>query len=254
MSAPTDSSGPPRVEVRDLTMAFGETVLMRGLDFAVKRGDIFTIMGASGSGKSTLLRHMIGLQAPAGGEVRYNGESFTHASPRRHEEMLRGLGVMYQGGALWTSLTLAENVALPLEQFSGHSRREIRRIVSYKLALVGLAGFEDYYPAQLSGGMAKRAGVARAMALDPDVLYLDEPSAGLDPSSARRMDELMLALRDHLGMTLVVVTHELDSIFLIATNGVFLDGARKAQTAVGDPRKLRDTATDPALRAFLTRT
>jgi len=245
MNAPADSPAKPRIEVRDLTMAYGDTVVMSGLNFAVKRGDIFIIMGASGSGKSTLMRHMIGLQEPPSGDVLYDGESFVHAAPRRHGEMVRGFGVMYQSGALWTSMTLAENVALPLEQFSRYDRREIRRIVAYKLALVGLGGFGDYYPAQISGGMAKRAGVARAMALDPDVLYLDEPSAGLDPASARRMDELMLALREHLGMTLVVVTHELESIFLIASNAVFLDVARRTQGAAGDPRALRDNATDP---------
>jgi len=161
--------------------------------------------------------------------------------------------VMYQGGALWTSLTLAENVALPLVQFSKHSSREIEAIVSYKLSLVGLSGFEEFYPSQISGGMSKRAGVARALALDPEVLFLDEPGAGLDPLSARRLDDLILHLQDSLGMTIVVVTHELESIFLIGTNSVFLDGTSRTQAALGNPRELRDTCQNPVIRNFLLR-
>jgi phospholipid/cholesterol/gamma-HCH transport system ATP-binding protein len=234
-------------------MAYGDYVLMKDLDFTINRRDIFIIMGGSGSGKSTLMRHMIGLQEPRGGDILYNGESFVNATAQRREEMIRRFGIMYQSGALWSSLTLAENVALPLEQFSSYSAAQIRSIVSCKLALVGLAGFEDFYPAAISGGMAKRAGVARALALDPEVLFLDEPSAGLDPLSALRMDELILALRDSLGMTIVVVTHELDSLLLVGTNSVFLDVETRSQAATGNPKVLRDQCENEKIREFLTR-
>ena len=243
----------PHIEVKSLTMAYGDYVLMRDLQFTVNRRDIFIIMGGSGSGKSTLMRHMIGLQQPAAGDILYNGESFIRAGALQREEMIRRFGVMYQNGALWSSLTLAENVALPLEQFTGYSGAQIRSIVSGKLALVGLAGFEDFYPAAISGGMAKRAGVARALALDPEVLFLDEPSAGLDPMSALRMDELILALRDSLGMTIVVVTHELDSLLFIGNNSIFLDVDSHTQVATGNPKDLRDRSDNAKIREFLTR-
>lgn len=243
----------PHIEVSKLTMAYGDQVLMRDLDFVINRGDVFIIMGGSGSGKSTLMRHMIGLQKPASGDIRYAGESFVRASAQQREQMIRRFGVMYQSGALWSSLTLAENVALPLEQFTGFSHGEIASIVSYKLALVGLSGFEDFYPSAISGGMAKRAGVARALALDPEVLFLDEPSAGLDPLSALRMDELILALRDSLGMTIVAVTHELDSLLFIGNNSVFLDIDSRTQAATGNPRDLRDNCENGRIREFLTR-
>ena len=241
------------IRIRGLTMAFGSTVVMENLDFAIHRGDIFVIMGPSGSGKSTLMRHMIGLLEPAGGEILYSGRSFTGATGRERVAILRRIGVMYQRGALWTSLTLAENVALPLEEFTDYSRRQIRSIVDYKLSLVGLSGFGDYYPASLSGGMAKRAGVARALALYPEILFLDAPSSGLDPLSARRLDETIVQLRDSLGMTVIVVTHELDSIFQIGTRAVYLDPESRTQGAVGDPRELRDHADNDRIRHFLKR-
>jgi phospholipid/cholesterol/gamma-HCH transport system ATP-binding protein len=226
---------------------------MRDLNFPVARGEIFVIMGGSGSGKSTLMRHLIGLMEPAAGDILYSGESLVQADHQTRAAIIRRFGVMYQGGALWTSMTLAENVALPLEQFSPFDKAQIDRIVSYKLALVGLAGFENHYPAEISGGMAKRAGVARALALDPEVLFLDEPSSGLDPVSARRLDELILALRDSLGMTIVIVTHTLESIFLIGDTAVFLDSATRTQAALGSPEYLRDTCDNAAIRNFLRR-
>ena len=247
------STGDPHIVVKDLSMAFGQTVIMRDLNFTVNRGDIFFIMGGSGSGKSTLMRHLIGLLKPATGEILYGGRSFNRAGGREHREMIRQFGVMYQSGALWSSMTLAENVALPLEQFTASSRDEVRRLVSLKLSLVGLAGFEDFYPADLSGGMIKRAAVARALALDPAILYLDEPSSGLDPPTARRMDELILELRNRLGMTVVVVSHALDSILAIGDNGVFLDSVKKSQQAVGNPSHMRETCQDPAVQQFLSR-
>ena len=173
------------IAVRDLTMAYGSVVIQRDLTFTVQRGDIFIIMGGSGCGKSTLLRHLIGLQTPAQGEVLYDGQSLWETEADERERMMRHFGVLYQSGALWSSMTLAENVALPLEQYTDLSLSRIRELVSLKLALVGLAGFEAYYPAEISGGMQKRAALARAMALDPDILFFDEPSAGLDPISSR---------------------------------------------------------------------
>lgn len=243
----------PHIEVRDLTMAYGSFVLMRDLNFTINKGDVFVIMGGSGCGKSTLLRHLIGLKEPAKGDILHAGRSFTLATPAEREMMLRNFGVMYQSGALWSSLTLAENVALPLEQYTKLGKASIREIVAYKLSLVGLSGFEEFYPAEISGGMCKRAGIARAMALDPDVLFLDEPSAGLDPLSARRLDEMILHLRDNLDTTIVVVTHELASIFAIANNSVFLDVATRTQGATGDPRVMRDSCPNADIRLFLNR-
>ncbi len=242
-----------RITVRDLTMAFGDFVLMRDLDFTVRRGDVFIIMGGSGSGKSTLLKHMIGLIEPAKGEIFYGSETFTHATPKAREKMLRSFGVLFQTGGLWSSMTLAENVSLPLEQFTTLPPSRIRELAELKLALVGLAGFEDYYPSQISGGMQRRAGLARAMALDPDLLFFDEPSAGLDPITSRLLDDLILELRSSLGATIVVVTHELNSIFTIGNNSVFLDTDTRTILAQGDPRELRDSHPDPKVRRFLTR-
>jgi phospholipid/cholesterol/gamma-HCH transport system ATP-binding protein len=241
------------ITVNNLTMAYGSFVIQRDLTFTVGRGDIFIIMGGSGCGKSTLLRHLIGLRAPARGEVLIDGESFWKAPPEARDRLKRRFGVLFQSGALWSSMTLAENVALPLEQYTALSAARIRQQVALKLALVGLAGFEDYYPSQISGGMQKRAGLARAMALDPDILFFDEPSAGLDPISSRLLDELILELRDSLGATVVVVTHELASIFTIGNNSVFLDADTKTMIASGDPKALRDASPDPKVRTFLTR-
>jgi len=243
----------PAIRVENLTMAYGETVVMRDLNFEIQRGDIFIIMGGSGCGKSTLMRHLIGLAEPATGEVYYGDQNFTLASTGDRNALLRHVGVMYQGGALFSSMTLAENVALPMAQYTKLSPEQIAVNVSYKLALVGLAGFEDYFPAEISGGMKKRAAIARAMALDPEILFLDEPSAGLDPLSATRLDSLLLELRAQLNSTLVIVTHELASIFAIGTNGVFLDVKKKTMGASGNPTHLREHCPDPSIRAFLNR-
>jgi phospholipid/cholesterol/gamma-HCH transport system ATP-binding protein len=241
------------ITVRDLTMAYGDFVLMRDLDFQVERGEVFIIMGGSGCGKSTLLRHLIGLKEPAKGEIYYGDENFTEAPKSRRDEILRRCGVLYQSGALWSSMTLAENVALPLGEFTDLGPKEIREVASLKLALVGLKGFEDYFPSQISGGMQKRAGLARAMALDPDVLYFDEPSAGLDPISSKLLDDLILELKDSLGSTVVVVTHELSSIFAIGANSVFLDPESRTMIASGPPKELRDHSDNPKVRRFLLR-
>jgi phospholipid/cholesterol/gamma-HCH transport system ATP-binding protein len=242
------------IGVRNLTMAYGDFVLMRDLDFEIKRGEVFVIMGGSGCGKSTLLRHLIGLKEPAEGEIWYGDTNFTTAPQKERDAVLRNVGVLFQSGALYSSLTLAENVSLPLEQFAPElNPPELRELSSLKLALVGLKGFEDFYPSEISGGMRKRAGLARALALDPEVLCVDEPSAGLDPISSKLLDELIVELRDSLGTTVVIVTHELASIFDIATTSVFLDVNTRTMTALGHPADLRDHSDDPAVREFLNR-
>jgi phospholipid/cholesterol/gamma-HCH transport system ATP-binding protein len=243
----------PLVEIRGLTMAYGDFVIQRNLDIEIQRGEIFVVMGASGCGKTTLLRHLVGLKSPARGEILYDGEDFWGADLERRQLMMRRFGVMYQNGALWSSMTLAENVSLPLEVYTDLSRAEIREIALFKLALVGLAGFGDFHPSEASGGMQKRVGVARAMALDPDILYFDEPSAGLDPVSARRLDDLICELRDSLGITMVIVTHELDSIFAVADRSVFLDPDSHTMLAIGPPAELRDHSPDSKIRQFLNR-
>jgi phospholipid/cholesterol/gamma-HCH transport system ATP-binding protein len=243
----------PHIEVRHLTTAYGDRVIMRDMNFTVARGTVTAIVGGSGCGKSTLLRHMVGLAEPREGEVLYNGESFTGAAPARRDEMLQCFGVTYQQGALWSGMTLAENVSLPLEQYTKLSAGEIRLVAEAKLALVGLTGFEEYYPADISGGMKKRAGLARALALDPEILFFDEPSAGLDPVSSRHLDELILRVRDSTGATVVIVTHELASIFSIASQAVFLDSEKKAITAIGDPKALRDNPPNENVRRFFSR-
>src|SRR6267142_901378 len=251
--APNVTPQPPRITVDGLTMAYGSFVIQHDLSFTVAPGEIFVVMGGSGCGKSTLLNHMVGLRSPAKGDVLYDGRSFCHAGDEEREHLRRRLGVSYQAGALWSSMTLAENVALPLETFTELSPKQIREIVSLKLALVGLAGFEGFYPSEISGGMLKRAGVARAMALDPDILFFDEPSAGLHPISSRRLDDLILELRDSLGATMVVVTHELASIFTIADDSIFVDAEARSMTARGDPRWLREHSDVPKVREFLSR-
>jgi phospholipid/cholesterol/gamma-HCH transport system ATP-binding protein len=241
------------IEVADLTMAYGDFVIQQNLNFEIKRGDVFIIMGGSGCGKSTLLKVMIGLKSPARGQVVFNGESFWAASDADQDAMKRSFGTLFQAGALWSAMTLAENVALPLKQYTDLGEAEIRDVCSYKLSLVGLAGFEDFYPSEISGGMKKRAGLARAMALDPEILFFDEPSAGLDPISAKLLDDLILELKESLGSTVVVVTHELASIFTIANNSVFLDPKTKTQLATGDPKDLRDHHPNFEVRNFLSR-
>ena len=252
---PAESNGRQDVviEVRDLEISYGSFVLMHNLNFTVNRGDIFVIMGVSGSGKSTLVKQMIGLKQPAGGRIIYDGVSYWEVETPEQDRLKQRFGILFQSGALWSSMTLAENVALPLQHYTLLSSKQIRELVSYKLALVGLAGFEDFYPTELSGGMKKRAGLARAIALDPDLLFFDEPSSGLDPISARLLDDLIQQLQESLGTTVVMVTHELASIFAIGTNSIFLDADKKGIAAYGDPKRLLRESHDPQVIKFLTR-
>ena len=252
-SSSADPSVRPRISVVDLDMAYGGLVIQRNLSFTVQPAEIFVVMGGSGCGKSTLLRHLVGLKEPARGDVLYDGRSLWTADPAERDDLMRRVGVVYQSNALWSSLTLSENVALLLEEFTDLGDREIRDAVALKLALVGLAGFEDYYPSEVSGGMAKRAALARALALDPEILFLDEPSTGLDPISARLLDDLVLDLRDGLGTTVVVVTHDLASIQAIGDNSVFLDTETKTMMAHGNPKALLADPPNPRVRAFLNR-
>ncbi|MFV1993525.1 MAG: ABC transporter ATP-binding protein [Acidiferrobacterales bacterium] len=241
------------ISLCDIAMAYGDFVIQRDLSFDINHGDIFIIMGGSGCGKSTLLKHLIGLMAPVRGAIEYDGINFWTSSPQEQDKLKHRFGVLFQSGALWSSQTLAENVALSIEEYTDLSTKQISEVVSYKLALVGLAGYEDFYPSEISGGMRKRAGLARAMALDPEILFFDEPSAGLDPISAKRLDELILELRDSLKTTVVVVTHELASIFDIGNNSVFLDAETKTMIATGDPNKLRTDCPEEKVREFLNR-
>lgn len=246
------SPEPPRLAVAGLAYGYPGRLLQQGLDFAVAPGEVLCVIGGSGCGKSTLLRVLTGLLPPLRGSVRIDGQDYWAADPDTQESLIRRFGMMYQGGALWTSMTLAENVAMPLRLYTGLDGRSAATVAAYKLALVGLAGFEGFLPAAISGGMAKRAAIARAMALDPAILFLDEPSAGLDPVTMHRLDDLILDLRRTLGMSFVIVTHELASIFRIADRVVYLDAASHTMTAIGPPKELLETSADPALVSFLS--
>jgi len=241
------------ITVRDLTMAYGSFIVMKDLKFTINRGDIFIVMGGSGCGKSTLMKIMVGLKEPARGQIFYNDLNFWEADLSARKNIMKHIGILYQYGELWSSMTLAENVAFPLEEYTDLGHNEIWELVSLKLAMVGLAGFEDFYPSEISGGMRKRAALARAIALDPDILFFDEPSAGLDPVSAKRLDDLILELRDSLGATIVVVTHELASIFAIGNNSVFLDPETRTMIAQGNPRMLVENTQNPKVLNFLMR-
>jgi phospholipid/cholesterol/gamma-HCH transport system ATP-binding protein len=243
----------PLIEVRNLTVAYGDRVIQRDLSFSVRRGDVFVIMGGSGCGKSSVLRCLIGLKEPAAGRVLYGDVDLWEASAAEREGLLRRHGVLYQSVALWSSMTIGENLALPMQMFTALEPSQVRDVTALKLAMVGLAGCENLYPHELSGGMRKRAGLARAAALDPEVLFIDEPTAGLDPVSAKRLDDLILTVRDTIGVTAVVVTHELASIFAIGDDAVFLDAESKTIIARGSPKGLLAECTDPRVRDFLTR-
>ncbi|HVM80508.1 MAG TPA: ATP-binding cassette domain-containing protein [Stellaceae bacterium] len=237
----------------DLTLAYGPSVIQQKVSFGVRRGSVFAIMGGSGCGKSTVMRAMIGLLRPAAGEFLVNGEDYWAATERRRTDIGRRFGVVFQNGALWTSMTVAQNVALPLQLFTHLDAESIEILVRLKLSLVGMAGTGKLLPAELSGGMRKRAGIARALALDPDILLLDEPSSGLDPIASRRLDDLILELRDGLGATIVVVSHELPSLLSICDDGIFLDATARTAIAHGSPKRLLESCDDPTVQAFMTR-
>lgn len=241
-----------KIKVQNLTVAYGSNVLMKDVDFEVNTGDVFIIMGGSGSGKSSLLRVLTGLKEPAKGKVWLNGKDFYAAGEKEQKILMQNCGILYQSGALFSSMTLAENVALPLQQYTDYSIGAIREIVALKLALVGLRGYEDFYPAELSGGMKKRAGLARAMALDPEILFFDEPSAGLDPVSSNLLDDLILEINRSLGTTIVVITHELSSIFAIGNNSIYLDAETKGISAKGNPHELLKNPPNQRVLSFLT--
>lgn len=248
-----DSTIAAVIEVRGLELGYNDYTVIRNLSFSVNKGDIFIVMGVNGCGKSTLLKSLIGLKPPAKGKVLYYGKSFWDEDEIGQNNIMRRFGVLYQGGALWSSLTIGENVALPLRLYTKLSCQQIQEVVALKLALVGMEGYEDFFPSGISGGMRKRASLARAIALDPDIIFFDEPSSGLDPINARKLDDLILELRDGLGATIVIVTHELASIFAVGNNSVFLDAESKTMIAAGDPKVLLANSSDLKVIQFLTR-
>lgn len=242
-----------QIEAQDLTIGYGDYILMKELNFTINKGDIFIIMGGSGCGKSSLLRVLTGLVSPLKGHVFVDGVNFTSASPTTKDKIMQKNGILYQSGALFSSMTLGENIAMPLQLYTQYSKSQIDELIKLKLALVGLAGFEDYYPSEISGGMKKRAGLARALALDPEIVYFDEPSAGLDPVSSKLLDDLILDINHSLGTTIVIVTHELNSIFAVGNNSIFLDGASKSILARGNPNDLLRNPPNDTILEFLTR-
>ncbi len=241
------------IHVENLSIGYEDKIIMQNLSFQIAKGDIFIIMGGSGCGKSTLLRTLTGLIPAKSGQIWIQGTHFLQASPAEKLEIMKHSGILYQGGALFSSMTLAENVALPLQQYTDYSPDKIQQIVAFKLAVVGLAGYENYYPSEISGGMRKRAGLARALALDPEIVYFDEPSAGLDPVSSKNLDDLILEINHTLGTTIIVVTHELSSIFAIGKNSIFLDKTIHTISAQGNPNELLKNPPNQQVYEFLTR-
>lgn len=244
---------PSIIRAENLSIGYDDKVIMKNLSFEIAKGDIFIIMGGSGCGKSTLLRTLTGLIAAKSGQIWIQNTNFMTASQAEKLEIMKHSGILYQSGALFSSMTLAENVALPLQQYTTYSSAKIQQIVAFKLAVVGLSGYEEYYPSEISGGMRKRAGLARALALDPEIVYFDEPSAGLDPVSSKNLDDLILEINNTLGTTIIVVTHELSSIFAIGKNSIFLDKTIQTISAQGNPNELLKNPPNQQVYEFLTR-
>ena len=243
----------PIIQAKNLSIGYDDKTVMKDLNFEIQKGDIFVIMGGSGCGKSTLLRTLTGLIPIQKGDVFIQDINLKKATESQKKEIMKHSGILYQSGALFSSMTLAENVALPLQLYTQYDNHKINDIVAFKLALVGLAGFENYYPSQISGGMRKRAGLARALALNPEIVYFDEPSAGLDPVSSKNLDDLILQINETLGTTIIVVTHELPSIFAIAKNSIFLDNTIQTISAKGNPKDLLKNPPNERVYEFLTR-
>lgn len=241
------------IKVKNLTIAYDENVIMRDINFEIKPQDIFMIMGGSGCGKSSLLKVLIGLKKPTKGQIFIQGTDFYKSSDVSQKKIMQNCGILYQNGALFSSMTVGENVALPLQQYSSYSAGTIDELVELKLAQVGLRGYKDFYPDELSGGMKKRAALARAMALDPEILYFDEPSSGLDPVSSRLLDELILEINANLGTTIVIISHDIDSILTIGNQAIYLDAATKTMAAQGNPKEWLKNPPTPAIADFFSR-
>ena len=241
------------IKVKDLTIAYDENVIMRDISFEVKTQDIFMIMGGSGCGKSSLLKVLIGLKTPTKGQVFIQDIDFYKTSENSRKKIMQNCGILYQSGALFSSMSVGENVALPLQQYSSYSSATINELVELKLAQVGLHGYKDFYPDELSGGMKKRAALARAIALDPEILYFDEPSSGLDPISSRLLDELILEINANLKTTIVIISHDIDSILTIGNQAIYLDATSKTLAAQGNPKKWLKNPPTPAIADFFSR-
>jgi phospholipid/cholesterol/gamma-HCH transport system ATP-binding protein len=246
-------AAPARIEVRGLTIRVAGAIVQQDLDFEVAAGQIFAVIGDGGSGRSSLLRHMAGLQRPAAGEVLYDGESFWGGTNQDRERLRHRFGILFQGAVLISEMTLLENVAVKLRMNTALSDQEADEVAALKLAIMGLRGYERHHPSQVSEAMRIRAALARASALDPDIFFFDDPSALLDPLHSRRVDDIILGLRDATGATIVLVSHDLPSIFALADDALFLDGEKKTMIARGRPGELRDRCPDPKVRAFLSR-
>jgi len=243
----------PIIQVKDLRVGYGDVIILDQVSFTVYEGEVFGILGGSGCGKSTLLKTIIGLIPPRSGQIILDGDEVSTDDEVKLQDVLRKIGVLYQGAALFGSMTIAQNVALPIEEYTTLSRESVNTLVRMKLGLVNLQGYENHFPSELSGGMKKRAGLARAMALNPKILFFDEPSAGLDPITSAELDDLILHLNRSLGTTMVIVTHELESIFTVAQRIIMLDKAAKGIIAEGDPRYLRDHSQNPFVKRFFNR-
>jgi phospholipid/cholesterol/gamma-HCH transport system ATP-binding protein len=248
-----DASTEPMIQVRDLVAGWEEEIILDRISFDVYKGEIFVVLGGSGCGKSTLLKHLVGLYRPYSGQIIIDGEDISEGNPVRLLKVLRKIGVLYQGDALLGSMTLAENIGLPIAEYTDLSPDSLSILVKMKLNIVGLEGYETHLPSELSGGMKKRAGLARAMALNPKILFFDEPTAGLDPVTSAGIDNLIIQLNRSLGTTMVIVTHELASIFAVAHRVIMLDKNTRGIIAEGDPKYLRDHSPDPFVRQFFNR-